>query len=472
MVRDFPRNRMPQGSLWNAVDYIPDNGAALRERGGWGNAASVSAVSATASRIVAGIHGPFASGSQLLAIDDDGLLWKFTTAGTVTLVGTAVLPIQNPVYYGGNVIIPSPGSTTIGKKYDGTTISDIAASAPPGKYAAVFKDYVVLAGSDANPRRQWFSAPGAPGGTWDTTYSIIDYSRDILGMAALKNAILVFHKDQTSRIRGSTPPSSSGTGDFQKDDPAFNLGLLDARSIVVYQDWAYFASPKGVFRSDGVSVDDLTQRGGMYQYWQDVISQWQGNFTVAGGIFNNTYLLVINNETVLIDAFMINLSDYSWTRWSNTDAHTFWNSVDTLDEIYWGSRGSGVVRKGSSMWTPTSSVKNDGNGTAVTAVMESPFYEGTPGLKRIRSIFVGSELTDWATDNPTATVSYITTPEATSYTALADTIAESTAYQRTRHPIGGHYEGIAVKISRTNAGNMKIYSLEAEIAAEEPGRRV
>lgn len=472
MVRDLPRNRMPQGSLWNAVDWIPDNGAPLRQRGGWGNAAAISASSASATQIRAGIAAPFTAGNQILAIDEDGVLWKYTAGGTVTQIGAALTPVQNPVFHANTVIIPSDDGSNAPKKYDGSSIAALSGTAPAGKYACVFKDFTVLAGSSANPRRQWFSEEGSPSGTWDTTYSIIDYARAIKGQAALRNAILVFHDDTVSRVRGSLPPASTDTGDFVRDDPAFHVGILDARSICVFEEEAFWASTKGVFRSDGVALDDLTRRGGMMQYWQDMVAGYTTSWTVAGGIFNNTYLLCVMDGTSFVDAFAIDVGDFHWTRLSNIDAVSFWNSVNAIDELYWGRRGAGVVAKGASMWTPASAVKNDGDGDAVLPVAETPFYEGPPGPKRIKSVYIASELTDWATDNPTMTVSYITSPEATSYTALSSTISESSGYQRTRHQIGGHYPGIALKFTRTNAGDTKLYSIEAEIDAEEPGRRL
>ena len=471
MVRDLPRNRMLQGSLWNAVDYIPDNGAPLRQRGGWANAADVAAVSAAASTIQAGIGAPFFAGNQLLALDEDGRLWKYTTAGTVTLVGAALTPLQNPVFHADTVIIPSDNGTNQPKKYDGTTIATLAATAPAGKYACVFKDYTVLAASAANPRRQWFSTEGSPSGVYDTTFSIIDYSRAIKGQAALRNAILVFHDDVVSRVRGSSPPASSDTGDFVKDDPAFHVGLIDARSIVTYEDQAFWASAKGVYRSDGVAFDDLTKRGGMMQYWQDLVATFTSSWTVGGGLFNDTYLLSVMNGSSFVDSFAIDVKDFHWTRLSNIDALTFWNSVNAVDEVYWGRRGAGIVAKGSSMWTPALATKNDGNGTAVTGTVELPFYEGPPGPKRIKSVFIGADLTDWATDNPTMTLSYVTSPESTSYTTASPTVAEGTGYTRTRIPIGGHYPGIGLKLTRTAAGDTKLYSVEAEIDQEEPGRR-
>lgn len=471
MERDSPRNRMRQASLWNAIDYIPENGAPIRERGGWSNVAAVSAVSASATQIRAGLAAPFTAGGQILAIDEDGLLWKYTSGGTVTLVGTALTPLQNPVFHANTIIIPSDDGVNVPKKYDGSTIANLSGTAPPGRYACYFKDYTVLANSVANPRRQWFSEEGAPAGVWDTTYSLIDYSRPIIGQASLRNAILVFHKDTVSRLRGSSPPASSDTGDFVRDDPAFHVGCLDARSIVEYEDEAFWASAKGVYRSDGVAFDDLTKRAGMTQYWQDLVAAYATTWTLGAGIFNDTYVLCIMNGATFIDAFALDVKDYHMTRISNLDAITFWNSVDAIDELYWGRRGAGVVAKGSSMWTPASGNKADGNGTNVLGILETPFYEGAPGPKRVKSVYIGSELTDYATDNPTITLGIIRTPEDATYDALSLSIAESTIYQRTRHTVGGHSTGFALKLTRVGAGNAKLYSIEAEIDAEEPGRR-
>jgi len=469
MARDFPRNQLPQGAVWNMVDWLPRDDAPLRGRGGWSALADIHAVTSSADKIHAGIYAPFST-KKNLAVDDGGNLYSFTDAGTVTGIGVAYasgLPLQNPVFHADYVIFPSGDGSTAPKRYNNTAIAALGGTPPAGQYATVWKDYTLLANTTANPRRLFFSEPGDPNATWDTTLSIIDFSRPIRGLAALRNSVLVFHDDAVSRLRGSIPPPD---GDLEKDDPAFQVGLVDARSICTYADWVYWCSTEGVFRSDGVSIEDLTRRGDMSSYWTDLLLSLQSDWTFATGVLNNTLFVIVDDDGSANDGFMCNLRDYTWSRISNVDAKVLWSSVTSFDELYIGRSQEGKVGKLSSIFTPASAVKNDGDGTAVLPVLETAYYEGEPGQKTWKKGYVGYELFDWATDNPTIAVRTISSPAETSYSGVYGTLAEHSGYQRSRFQLGFVQEGIGFKLTQLAAGDARLYGIEADVHARERSR--
>lgn len=469
MVRDFPRNQLPQGTVWNMVDWIPREGAPLRGRGGWVTAADVTATVATASRIVAGIYAPFTAAAQNLALDEDGNLVKFTAAGTVTNIGAVVsgTPKQNPVFHADYVIFPSNDGSTAPKRYNGSAVANLGGSPPAAQYATVWGDYTLLANTAANPRRLFFSEPGDPNATWDTTYSIKDFSRPVRGLAALKNAILVFHDDAVSRLRGDTPPPDLG---MTADDPMFQVGVADARSIVAHADYVYWCSTEGVFRSDGTALEDLTKRGDMTQYWQDLLLPFTSSYTITAGILRESYFIVLMDGSTFKDAFLVDLRNFGWSRVSNLDAISMWESVSAFDELYFGRRGAGAVGSLSSIWSPASAVKNDGNSTAVLPLLESAFFEGEPGEKSWKRGYIGYQRTDYASDNPTMTVKTIRTPESTTYSSSLVTLAEQTTYKRSRFDMHFSSPGVAFKLECQNAGDTLLYSLGAEVGVRERSR--
>lgn len=499
MKRDSSRNRMPPNTAWNMVDLIPDYDAPARERGGWAHASdAVSAVTATASYIRGGIFATFSPTSgadpRNLAIDEDGLLYRIATNGTVTLIGSARTLAQNPVFHGGTaasaasaiytglVIIPDGAGAAVPKKYDGTTLSDLGGSPPKARYAAVYRDYTVLGngmvGSTTYPNRIWFSPAGDPDAgfsgsvtAWDTTDSWIDFSLPVEGLASTKSVLLVFHADRLSRIRGSSPPPDE---DMVVDDPFQKVGLLDPFSITEDQDMVYWCAPEGVFRTDGVSLDDITLKGGMLRYWLDLAADSTTAWTFATGIHRGNLLISVMNGETFVDAFLVNLSNYAWYRLTNLDAVSFWDGLrNQADEEYFGRRNQAYVGRCEPMFDPgNSTYKADGNGTAVASVLETPFYEfGRPGIKTLRSLFAGFYLRDFATDNPTIAVSYVKTPEATNYTALG-TLSENSAYDRRRIQIGGRVWGAGFKFARSGAGDFHGYDLSAEIGYQEESKRM
>lgn len=469
MVRDFARNQMPRNSVWDMVDWIPSTGAPLRGRGGWANAADISAVTGSATQIVAGIQAPFTAGTQNLCFDEDGGLYKFTGVNAVTAVtGYAGELQQNPVFHNNLVIIPSPDGTAAGKKYSGTAISALDASAPAAMFATVFKDYTCLANTAANPRRLYFSVAGDPAGVWDTTTSLVDFSNPVKGLASLKNTIMVFHDGVVSRLRGTVPPPD---GDMIRDDPVFRVGLLDAHSIAVSQDQVFWCAAEGVFRTDGVALDDLTRRGGMRQYWQEILSTYDAaTWSVVGGIAFDTYVVALMNGQTFVDGFLIDLQSQAWGRLSNLDARSMWSSITTFEELYFGRGEAAVVGSLSSVWAPAATVKTDGDGTPILPSLQTAFYEGPVGLKSYRRAYVGAQVVDYATDNPAMTVAVIRTPEATTYSSAVGTITEQSTYRRQHFPLNFTAPGIAYQLQRTGAGDTLLYSLEAELHTLEQSR--
>lgn len=501
MKRDFPRDQMPPNSAWNAVDLILNYGAPLRQRGGWANwSQDISSVSSTASYIRGGLYAVFAtsgggSTAKNMALDEDGRLYDVTATNGTSSIGAAVTIAQNPVFHGGTAataatavytglaIIPDGTGAAVPKKYNGTTLSDLNGVPPKARFASVYKDYTVLGNGSVSatyyPNRVWFSPEGDPDvavsgavTAWDTTDSWIDFSQPVKGFGATKNALIVFGDTQLARIRGSTPPPDE---DMVVDDPLFQVGLLDPFSIIDHKESIFWAAPEGIFRTDGVVLDDLTKKGGMLRYWLDLVSPATSTWTVAGGVIRDHYVAVVMDGTTFKDCLVCDLQSYVWTRLSNVDAVAFWTGQQGLaDELYWGRRNAARVCVLDSIWQKVgvSTYASDGDGDAVLPVLETPFFElGRPGLKRVKNTYLGYEVTEYAASNPIMTLGYITSPQATSYTAFGDNMVATTTYRRERRVIGKQTPGVALKMTRFNVGDLFVYDLGFELHPLEPSRR-
>lgn len=497
MKRDVPRNRMPPNSAWTLKDIVLEYGAPARERGGWAHFSNA-ITGATASYIRGGIYAIFSStagaNAKNICVDEDGSIYTVTDGGSALVAAASRTIAQNPVFHGGAaasaasavytglVIIPDGTGGAVPVKYDGTTLSNLNGSPPKARYATVYKDYTVLGngtvGSTYFPNRIWFSPAGDPDcfGTagvtaWDTTNSWIDFTLPVKGLASTKNTILVFGDGQVARVRGSIPPPDE---DMVIDDPWQKVGLLDPFSITVYQDVVYWCAPEGVYRSDGVYLDDITAKGGMLRYWLDLVSDATSSWTFATGVIRGKLVIAVMNGATFVDGFMIDLQSYAWTQLTNLDAVSFWDGLyGVSDETFFARRGAARVgRLGTMFEVDDLTYKNDGDGDAVVCEVETPFYEmGRPGIKTVKSIFVGYHLKDHATDNPTIAVSYIDTPEETSYTSLG-TLSETTQYDRKRIEIGGRHWGIGLKFARANAGDFFGYDISAEVGYQEESKRL
>jgi hypothetical protein len=480
MVQDFPRNNLPKGKCWNLVDYIPEGlGAPATERGGWAFlSAALTVVDASATYVKAMLNAPFNAGTQLLVIDDNAKLIK-VVAGVNTLIsGTANKPVQNPFMHQQLVVIPSPDGSTASQKYDGTTLAGLSGSAPPGRYGCVFVNFSYLGGTAAQPQRGYASAVGDP-----TTYvqsgvdaSYLDVSFPIRAMAALPNVMLWFGDERTARFRGTTP--SGVAEDMQLDDPVFNYGTLDARSVAVNGGLAVFANAIGVFLTNGTTTpEDLTKSCGISKYWRDLVSAANGysasTWTISSGWFGSIVLVCVMNGSTLVDTIAFDTVKRSVIRFSNLKTQAFAAAGSAGQELYAGGRATPRVMQLSTMWTPGSSYKNDGDGTPVLGVWESPFYDTQRvGSQRWHDLYPDYDLRDAASDDPTMTYAYCTSPEAgAAYTTLSPVAGETTKRTTTRIPIRMKNRGLGFKVTRQNAASFaRMYGLGATVYSREGSR--
>ena len=469
--QDLPRDQLPAGAVWYATDLLPNINAKLRERGGYSNSASnIAASLSTAGYIEGGIYAPFVAGAKNLPIDEDGNMFSIA-AGSVTSLSAVGIVKQNPVFHRDRVIVFAAGGASAPKVYDGTTISALGGSPPTAIYSTVFTDRTVAGNTLAQPQRLFFSAAGNPA-SWDTTNSYIDFTDPITGLASLRTAILVFSLGNTSRIRGYTPPTvAGGSGDFAVDDPLWDVGCSDARSIAYWNDQVIFANGTGIHITDGAGQDDLTRRCGMKRYWQDTIMNgYTTSWTIVAGVIRDHYIVSVMNGATFKGAAVIDLRGQSWWPATNFDFSSMWSQQGAVDELYAGRRGAAWVASLASIFSPVAGVKNDGDGDAVAATLETPYYRGKPGKKSWKRLFLTHYLRDYATDNPTVALSYITTPEATSYTSITGSLAELSAEDRVRAPLDFSSQGVAFKFARSNAGDWQMSSIEADVHTREQTR--
>ena len=95
----------------------------------------------------------------------------------------------------------------------------------------------------------------------------------------------------------------------------------------------------------------------------------------------------------------------------------------------------------------------------------------------MRRAYLNYDIRDAASDNPTLTLSYITSPENTSYTAITDlagsgdTLDETSTITRARRFVNKSAIGAAFKVAQSNASSdTRLYALEVERHAREATR--
>jgi hypothetical protein len=484
MVRDVPRDRLPNDAVWNMVDWIPSQlGAPLTKRGGYPyESQDLTTILAGAEYVEQVVYVPFAAGAQLVAVAGDlggatpAKLAQIVSSSSTTDRNVVNVRVRQPTFYRELLILPDAEGGGVVQKYGGSgDVATLGGTPPVAGFATVYKDHLVLGYSIAEPPRVWFAEAGNPE-SWDTTAGWQDTSAPVSGLWALRNAILVFHRSWIDRIRGDIPPGFDAADDLRLDEHTFDVGAPDARSIAGTNDYVCFAGPSGAFLTDGVELIDLTDKGGMQSYWQDTVAT-NGTTGYHAGIYRDYYIVSLGDGLTHHDTLMCHIPTRAWSRLSNIDAACFGRRLSGNEELYWGRLGAARVGSFSDLFDPTAANKNDADGDAVTPVLETGFYRGRQGLKRFLNAFVDYDLRDAATDNPTLTLSYITEPEATSYTAVtkldgsAYTLAETSRSERVRRKLNEQTDGIALKLAQTNASSVtKLYELEATVRPLEGSR--
>jgi hypothetical protein len=253
---------------------------------------------------------------------------------------------------------------------------------------------------------------------------------------------------------------------------AFTEGTPDARSIAAWGDNVIFANPSGIFITDGSALEDLTKASGMLSYWQELLAGHTSSWTLGAGVHQSYYVISVMDGSTFKDAAMIDLQRRTWLRLSNLKTMSFWAS-SAPDELYFGLRSTPRVAKFSSVFLPTAATKTDADNTVVLPVYESPFFVENGRQLSWRKLYVDADIRDEASDNPTLAVSYIESPELTSYTSLGASFAETTEQRARRFVVNQSNFGMAFKVVQVGAStDTRLVRLRAEVHAREGSRVV
>ena len=469
MVRDTPRATIPQGGLYNSVDFNLEAPGIAYKRGGTTYAGPAMAA-ATQARAV--IYADFTGGAQLLAIGDNGHLYQVTNVSTTDkgTLGAAYIPLCKPVYHHGGtkqyVIIPTNNGSAAPHHYNGT--ASTVMTAPNGTICATYKSRLVLANDGVNRVRLWFSPVTVASGAdldqaWDTANAWVDADYPVTGLAALQNALLIFSTHQTERLTGTTPPPGT---DFDHA-PVGGIGCTDARSISVWQNYAIFANSRSIFMTNGVGFKDLLTEVGMVRYWQGILAGYTpASWTIATGILWDKFLLVtVMQGNTIVDTLVCNLVKNAWWRMSNNKAIMYSSAVGITDNLFYADLGAPRVNSVASCWFPTASNKLDADATAVQPLMETKLIAPSAPVKVYGRSWVDYDLRDAAADNPILNVQIAPGVEATTFVTPPESpLVESTDEVRKSITHAKISQAMTWRLTQVGpSAKTEIYALENEI---------
>ena len=405
MTRDFAVDDLPDGYLWNLVDAIPNRkGARLDMRGGW----AYHGTADYGDRIQGGYYAAFNKGEKLLVVADSQIWDVHLTTGAITTEGAGPatllqngVKLHDKVYFfdGAGLIVPKEVA------YDGAdvTVTDLGATAPKAKVGISYKNRLVVGGDPANPQRISFAPipeDGGPTGTWDLTDAWIDTSNPVTGLAPMAGQMLVFHPAAIERVRGTVPPGVDVDDDMYVETLTDQVGCVQPQTIVPWRENIIFADERGVFITDGSTVRNLIELGGMGDFWRQAYgNRILGQPSVSCGTFLDFLLVTVvcNIDSQIVPFTLIcDLGSRAWFRFRNYHATCYIPSESSIEESFCGHYVTDRLMKTSPMFQDQLPLASpppdyiDGDGSAVYTRLATGFkrLSKEEGMKRIRNVLV------------------------------------------------------------------------------------
>lgn len=501
-ARDFPRDRMPPGYLWDSVDFVPTiMDATLTGRGGWDWGSDD-----LGADVQTGILATFLSGDQLLVQAGGNLMQVNPEApyNTIANRGGAWGSLQNPVLLRDVVVQTLSNGSAPPQLWrsTGAPTNGTAAMKHP-KFATVFKSMLVSGGSPGEEHVVRFSVPGKDLANADSYDDASNYltSQKITALAALRSMILVFHPSTVERIRGSQPASSVAAqpGDMFVENLFDNAGCQEPKTIASWNDNIIFADEHGVHLTDGATIKNLVNQGGIQSFWRPL---WQERLSACGTVFLDYYMITLRNQLpppgpIVGTTLICDLNRRQWFRFNNINVLTLISSGGSTGvERVWGGRaGSNRLSRLGPCFFPTGSgTRIDADGTPVLPVFETAWYPlGEEGRKRARFAYLSYdvrvppvtglddlpgtydtrepiEIGPRAVVDEAVQVSYIRSPQDIAYTSMGH-VPSTTTRTRFRLPLGQFPYGVAFQTKLTTSANVvRVFDLAVEAQPAERSR--
>jgi hypothetical protein len=274
----------------------------------------------------------------------------------------------------------------------------------------------------------------------------------------MQNVILAFGYTDVWSISGDTPPPG---GNWSQRTIFQGVGCMDGRSVVTWRGYVIWANNTGVYKTDGFSLGDLTDRGGIKQRWQELVSgfDFKAGWSAAAGIYRDHYIITVYDQNgAFVTCQVCDLGREIWFEFTNIPAVMFAQrasgpgtaSIAGPEELFFAHRTLPYAGKISSCWSP-SSAPLDGDGAAVLPQIETPFYKlGSAYRKQIRRAWITYDLRT-AGGNPSIALAYVTSPEENAaYASLGGSLPVTT--KQTRRPVEVRQRALGIGLKLTQVG--------------------
>ena len=177
------------------------------------------------------------------------------------------------------------------------------------------------------------------------------------GLYSLNNSLYVFQRRAIWRLYGTSPAN------FELRNVTNEIGMIDRRTLVEYEDVLIFTGDLGVYKFDGSNLINIS--AGIINTFIDT---WANMTSLSAILWENKYLLsyTTTGNTSNDEAVFFDLTRNIWGRFTGLYAGSWvaWSGRSDPNEIYYASSNQGAVYK----W-------NDGTNDAgyeITSLYDTP----------------------------------------------------------------------------------------------------
>ncbi len=497
-VSDVAPNRLKPNAAQVMKNWIPDvMGSPLQIRPGWEYSyiahSDFTFFSASTTGISGSNYAPFADGGQLVFVDQVGRILSLNTSGVGSLLSSSglattqggagafhldrlVLPVADGAHFPWYVS-SSAGTATA------TAFSD---PFPKARGVAGWGAYLLAwNGGDfansytINQRRLWFSDPGAFTFTAaNNSYWDFPQVAAIMSVVPMANTLLVFGPRDCHILSGDSPPPNNNL----VYRPLYPYGLCDRNAIKVWNGYAIFANERGVFKTDGTSLYDITSHAGIAQAWRGDMEQFTTGWTAAMGLWGEWCHITVTDGTNEQFTYVFNLATEVGFNYAGfptkmyaevaTGPHS--STANAEQDCVFGLSSAAQAGRMQPVYSKGTASGSDSNGSVVNFELQTAFFElGGLEDKRWRRMYLTYQWKNGGGFTETPIIEYCLTNDP--FTSPVWTGLTMPPQANTRQPlfVNGKGRWIAYRVrGGTGAGvqNLAIFGMEQEGHMRESSR--
>ena len=216
--------------------------------------------------------------------------------------------------------------------------------------------YAMLFGAIGD--KLYYSNIGQPD-RWPAT-NFIDFDDTITGIGQISNGILVFTRNKTYIVTGTSPDT------FSKFILSEAQGCINHYTIQSVDNYLLWWSTDGLCRSNGGLIEVVTR---------DKLGRVRNDGVIKAVVLDNVYYMLFDNYTIGMFDFRYNIA----IRMLDVSSHTEFDWIEVVDDEIYTHSGTNIYR-----------LIPDAGGDPLTYTYESPiFTEGEyTNLKRYKDFYI------------------------------------------------------------------------------------